>query len=447
MDRIRTRRLNTAVAQALYGDDCADFAARTTISTWTGAGGALALGLTLSAPASAATFPVTNTSDAGVGSLRDALDQTAISPGADTITFAAGVSGVIALSSGELVVDGPVTISGPGASVLAIDGNASSRVMRVAGGGTVAIRGLTLRGGNATGGGALRSEAADLVLEDCVVSGSTSPGWGGGLYFSGSTVTMRRTRVSDNGATRSGGGIEIFTSDVVIEDSVISGNTAKERGGGLYLASSSLQMRRSTISGNSASTTVGGGGIHIGSQSMQTVLLENVTISGNSKTAGADGALGFNIGGALGRIRIAHSTITENVAITTAGAFTAASDLVLDHTIVAGNFAPSSPDVSGSLFADHSLIGVVGGTVTGTGNIVNVDAQLGPLANNGGLTRTHLLDALSPALDAGDAAFTAPPATDQRVRPRVARARIDIGAVENGVGDPIEPPLFVDGFE
>jgi hypothetical protein len=72
------------------------------------------------------TITVTNTNDSGVGSLRQALAD--VNDG-DTIDFA--VTGTIGLTSGELLVDKSITISGPGADNLAISGNAKSRVFHV----------------------------------------------------------------------------------------------------------------------------------------------------------------------------------------------------------------------------------------------------------------------------------------------------------------------------
>src|SRR5215472_4466389 len=67
---------------------------------------------------------VTNTDDSGLGSLRDAL-ATAVD--GDMID-ATGISGTILLTSGELQITHAVTISGPGAGSLSIDGNGTFRV-------------------------------------------------------------------------------------------------------------------------------------------------------------------------------------------------------------------------------------------------------------------------------------------------------------------------------
>ena len=70
--------------------------------------------------------------------------------------------------------------------------------------------------------------------------------------------------------------------------------------------------------------------------------------------------------------------------------------------------------------------------MTETGDQINTDPLLGPLADNGGLTQTHYLLTNSPAIDGGDPTFTPPPDLDQRGLgfQRVVNGRIDIGAVE-----------------
>ena len=69
-------------------------------------------------PARARTITVTNTNDNGPGSLRQALHD---ANDGDTINFA--VTGTITLTSGGLPINKSITISGPGADQLSIDGN------------------------------------------------------------------------------------------------------------------------------------------------------------------------------------------------------------------------------------------------------------------------------------------------------------------------------------
>jgi hypothetical protein len=74
----------------------------------------------------AATITVTNTNDSSSGSLRQAV---ADAVDGDTINFSSSLNGqTITLTSGELLVDKSVAISGPGANTLAVDANHASRV-------------------------------------------------------------------------------------------------------------------------------------------------------------------------------------------------------------------------------------------------------------------------------------------------------------------------------
>lgn len=90
------------------------------LSTLLAANGAFAL-----------TFTVTNTSDAGAGSLRQAVAGANSNAGPDTIVFAPGVVGKITLTTGQITITGSLTITGPGAKLLTISGNNASRVFNI----------------------------------------------------------------------------------------------------------------------------------------------------------------------------------------------------------------------------------------------------------------------------------------------------------------------------
>lgn len=91
-------------------------------------------------PALATTITVNSLNDpgsAGICTLRDAIaaadTDTAVNgctagSGADTIDLT-GVTGTITLTAGELQTSTDITINGPGASQLAIDGNHASRIL------------------------------------------------------------------------------------------------------------------------------------------------------------------------------------------------------------------------------------------------------------------------------------------------------------------------------
>ncbi len=155
--------------------------------------------------ARAATITVTNTNDSGPGSLRQALLDAAPD---DTIDITA--TGTISLTGGELVVTKSLTILGPGAGQLAVDGLNATRVFSIASG-DVSIFGLTIQNGNATGDG-------------------------GGIYAGGS-LTLTRVVVVNNIASGSGGGVACLDGNSRLINAVLARNTAGLNGAALYFDS------------------------------------------------------------------------------------------------------------------------------------------------------------------------------------------------------------------
>src|SRR4029077_11646885 len=185
----------------------------------------------LSIPAHATTILVSKPKDSGPGSLRQAL---ASASDGDTID-ATGISGVITLTTGELLVDKSVTINRAGAGLLAVDGNATSRVFQIGSGETVTISGLTIRNGHddTTGGGIDNESGATLTISNSTLSTNTAGSVGnsaveGGGIFNIGTLTIVNSTVSANTAGGiSGGGGGIFNGGTLnVVNSTVSGNTA-----------------------------------------------------------------------------------------------------------------------------------------------------------------------------------------------------------------------------
>jgi hypothetical protein len=147
-----------------------------------------------------------------------------------------------------------------------------------------------------------------------------------------------------------------------------------------------------------------------------------------------------------GVMNIVNSTIADNVAPggTTGGGFvgtfTAANaTLTLANTIFAGNsgpqcfYAPWGSGVVTLTSLGHNLVVDATCAVPGPAgsDLIIADAKLGPLADNGGPTRTHALLPGSPALNAADGTLC--PAVDQRGVARPQGAGCDIGAYEQAV--------------
>src|SRR5215468_12321324 len=145
--------------------------------------------------ASADTITVTNTNDSGPGSLRDAL---AVANDGDTID-ATGVSGTILLTSGELQITHSVTINGPGAGNLAVNGNANSRVFENFAS-DVTISGFTITNGSAFGGangGGILNHGELTLSESSVSNSHTSHASGGGIFVDGGgTLTVTNGTIS-----------------------------------------------------------------------------------------------------------------------------------------------------------------------------------------------------------------------------------------------------------
>jgi hypothetical protein len=145
-------------------------------------------------PVHATTITVTNTNDSGAGSLRQAL---ANANNGDRINFA--VTGTITLTSGGLGVTKNVTISGPGANQLSIDGNQATLVFGLPPQRTVSISGLTIR--NAQYG--ISNNQGTLFVSNCVISGNSVAGLynDAGQGSDGASMTVANSMISNNSGT------------------------------------------------------------------------------------------------------------------------------------------------------------------------------------------------------------------------------------------------------
>ena len=140
--------------------------------------------------AGATTYTVTNTNDAGTGSLRAAIAQANSDVTPPTLVLIpSSVSGTITLTSGELGISQAMSVQGPGASILSVSGGGSSRVFSVSAGPgkTVSLSGMKIADGHLSGthGAGLNAFGANLALTDCVFDNNDASalgGQGGGIY-------------------------------------------------------------------------------------------------------------------------------------------------------------------------------------------------------------------------------------------------------------------------
>src|SRR6266540_3344794 len=338
----------------------------------------------------ATTITVINTNDSGSGSLRQALSD---ANNGDTIDFDSSLEGqIITLTSGQLLVNRSVGISGLGADNLTVDGNANDRVFYINPNNTVTISGLTITNGVVVGDGAgIYNDRATLTVSNCTVSDDS----GSGIFNLNAELTVSNCTISGN----SGCGIfNLARGDndtLTVTNCTISGNS----GGGIDNygfsgAGATLTITNSTVSGNSAGY---GGGIRNRGQGddfsggSATLTVTNSTLSGNSASQG--GGI-YNVGGFDG-----ITTLTIGDTILNAGA--------LGENIY--NEFGTVSSLGYNLSSDNGS-----GYLTGLGDQINTDPMLGALQDNGGPTFTHALLPGSPAIDTGDPNFTPPPFYDQR---------------------------------
>ncbi|MFL5891296.1 MAG: choice-of-anchor Q domain-containing protein [Solirubrobacterales bacterium] len=409
----------------------------------------------------------------GVCTLRAAIQEANFNtPQADTINFS-GVSGQIVLTNALPTITDSVTVNGPGADQLAIDGDNTYRVLEAQNGTTTTIKGLTIRGGQApvtggtfAGGGGIMS-GGDMTLDHVVVtdnhasvsgaSGASVEAAGAGIEAGGGVLTLISSTVRNNDA-----------------NAVASGaGSAVSYGGGIWAPGGTLHIARSTIYNNQANASVNsgtgtstawpaGGGIYTLDAALT---INQSTITNNSVTsAGAThpNVANYSAGGGIyqdngSSLTVTGATISDNSVATPAGAndFGQGANLEL---------------LSGGTFRDTIVAEPVGaqncvGTFISNGynledddthqcnfnqttDIAGQNPMLAAPADNGGPTLTQALPANSPAIDKGKS-FGA--TTDQRGTgfPRISNSPTipnagggdgsDIGSFERDSVPPSKP--------
>ncbi len=316
---------------------------------------------------------------------------------------------------------------------------------------TVSISRLTISNGSVIGGvgsdgdgGGIRSSGV-LTLTDSTISANHASGTefvggnGGGVLNDGGTMTITRCTISNNSAQYSTGS---------------SGDQATISGGGiLNYSGGSLTITNSTISGNSCivSDSFGlngsfGAGGGVSNWLLGSMTIRNCTISGNSgvATGYATTMLGGGISNYGSNLQITSSTIVHNSASGYSGGVGGGiygspnGSTRTDSSIIALNTASTGPDFTGGGGLHSMGYNIIGNNADAvissqpTDQIgtpaAPIDPLLGPLANNGGPTLTHALQAGSPAIDRGNPATAGP--EDQRGYGRVGVP--DVGAFEFG---------------
>jgi len=350
-------------------------------------------------------------------------------------------------------------IAGYGPASIELEGSVVSENQAVYGGGGLAIYGSGPGGPTPTTTRALESRwgsegalgrglpVGGLYSRSSLIEGNAAPS-GGGVITRGASSIFFLSQVSSN----LGGGIEINNAYSYFGSGQLTGNQAAEVGGLDCRNGSTCLIYYASVTDN-VGYLVGGlrsglGGPQTAPQGLTgSLAVVSSTISSNQ---------GSQVGGAYATpLTLRHSTVALNQQSGPAtrggatGGLLIGDGSLIDHSVIADNLAAGSPSDVRSLGANptpanYSLVGnSTGFNYAGTGNLIDVDPLLGPLAANGAsYSLTHALLAGSPAINAGDPALANTPTYDQRGPgfDRVVGGVIDIGAFEAD-GAPAEPDV------
>jgi hypothetical protein len=363
------------------------------------------------APTRPATL-VTNCDDAGPGSLRDTVEAAV---DGDTIDLSGLTCSRISLTTGAIVFGAnSLAIDGPGENDLMIDGTLSGAVLYHLGSGTLLVENLSIgygfkyRSDSGVTGSCVHTQGnavmSNVRVTTCnTVSASNYPALGGAVWAGGmvqlfnSQITMSEAHALGNGYA-SGGGVYALGGLTAIY-STLSNNVALVEhdtpsfGGGAFARGSSLVLG-STVSGNQAWRM---GGLAFADNTGLASNIINSTVSGNFAN---------RIGGVFGRgpLSIYNSTIAFNTShewtdgashYFAAGVYISTSGN-LNSTIISNNVNTAAP------FDTADSTGASGAGWNGSNNNVmncllpcptdtsHEDPGLQPLADNGGVTKTHV---------------------------------------------------------
>jgi CSLREA domain-containing protein len=337
--------------------------------------------------------------------------------GSGTITLTIAGAGENAAATGDLDVTDDLAVNGSGQAETIVDADGLDRVFHVLGSASLEIVDMTLRGGVASGGGAIECEEGSLTVDSVILEKNEASAGGGGAIngqaacdeIETSRTTMRKNEAgfggaiastSVSGAVRSeedlfeknksvgGGGGAIFTSSTTFMEIYESRFSKNSSGlGGAIQALGHLDIYRSTFDKNKSSGHAGaifcqdecnisessftknkatGAGGAIAQWGLEPMFLNSSWIMGNS--ASTDGG-GVYVGGQTNLIT--SVTLMKNKATGSGGGlYLHGTNTVINVTL------------SGNKSSNGGAVHVGSGTTTVTNTII--DGTCGTPITSGG---------------------------------------------------------------
>ncbi len=372
-------------------------------------------------PAEALNFTVTNTADAGAGSLRDAITQANNLGGSHTIDF--GVSGTINLGSTLPTIQSGISISGLGQTI-AIDGGNAHRVFHVGQdinisgvntAGSLTLSNLTVQNGAtpttppgsladffARTGAGVFVENGQLSIQNAQFTNNNAV-YGGAAYVLGGTnrtLDVSGSTFTNNSAISFGGALAVDADwgwspdgvETTISDSVFTGGVGRGAGFAAWnnnAGGAEVTITGTTMTGGNADSGVGIpgrggavfnannsditviGGVYSGNTANEsggafyhanggTLVIDGAQITENTGAGGNSGAgvFGGSSGGSATVIEISNATITGNQSDNNGGGIGIQNPAVM-LTVTDSVISDNSADnIGGGIFSADTTLNV-----------------------------------------------------------------------------------------